>query len=175
MTPGTRTAETRCAGRDSERGVVAIEFAFLLPVLLILLLGAIEFSLLLRNYVILTNAAGAAAMQFSISRSDTTPASDTWTAITNAAPSLTPTTNLQMTLSVGSPATACVSGANSLSAAKAADSTCSTALTGAAPTSGGTLQPSSVTASFPCGSEWTWIKFWSSTCRLTTTVTEGVQ
>jgi Flp pilus assembly protein TadG len=165
----------RRKSRSGEKGVVAIEFALLAPVLLLLLLGAIQFGLVLRNYVILTNAVSVTAMQFAISRSDTKPASDAWTAITSAAPTLTPTTNLEMTLSVGSPATACLSNANSVGTAESADSACQTALSNAAPTSGGTLQPSTVTATFPCGSELTWINFWSSTCKLTSTMTQGVQ
>jgi Flp pilus assembly protein TadG len=168
-------AET-CRNDDSraERGAVAIEFALLAPVLLLLLLGAVQFGLILRNYVMLTNAVNVGAMQFAISRSATTPASTAWTALTNAAPTLTPTTNIEMTLSVGSPLTACVTNANSLSAAEAADSTCATALAGAAP-SGGTLQPAAVTVTYPCGSQLTWYSFWSSTCKLTSTMTEGVQ
>jgi Flp pilus assembly protein TadG len=156
-------------------GVVAIEFALLAPVVLLLLLGSVQLGIVFRNYVILTNAVSVAAMQFAISRSDTTPASDTWNALTNAAPTLTPTTNLEMTLAVGSPATACVTNANSSSSATAANSTCATALTDAAPTSSGTLQPASVTGTFPCGSELTWIKFWSSSCKLTSTMAQGVQ
>jgi Flp pilus assembly protein TadG len=168
--------KSRVAGpRLEEKGVVAIEFALLAPVLLLLLLGAVQLGIVLNNYVTLTSAANAGAMQFAISRSDTTPASDAWTAITNAAPTLTPTTNLQMTLSVGSPATACVTDANSSSTAAAADSTCATALTNAAPASGGSFQPASVTVTFPCGSQLTWVNFWSSSCKLTSTMTQGVQ
>jgi Flp pilus assembly protein TadG len=165
----------RIGGRRREDGVVAIEFALLAPALLLLLLGAVQLGLVLRNYVILTNAVSVAAMQFAISRSDTKPASDAWTAMTNAAPTLTPTSNLKMTLAVGSPATACVTNANSSSAAATADSTCETALSNAAPTSGGTLQPASVTATFPCGAELTWINFWASSCKLTSTMAQGVQ
>jgi Flp pilus assembly protein TadG len=155
-------------------GVVAIEFALIAPAVLLLLLGSVQLGIVLRNYVILTNAVSVAAMQFSISRSDTTPASDAWSALTSAAPTLTPTTNLEMTLAVGSPATACVTNANSSSTATAANSTCATALTNAAPTSG-TPTPATVTGTFPCGAELTWINFWSSSCKLTSTMAQGVQ
>jgi len=155
-----------------EKGATAVEFALLVPVLLLVLLGAVQFGLFLKNYVVLTNAVNVGAMQFAISRSDTTPASDAWTAITKAAPTLTPTTNLEVTLSVNG--TACVSNANSTTTAAAADTTCETALTSAAP-SGGTLQPAAVTVTYPCGSQLTWYNFWSSTCKLTSTMTEGVQ
>ncbi len=155
-----------------ENGAVAVEFALLAPVLLLLLLGTIQFGLTLRNYVMLTNAVSVGAMQFAISRSATNPASGAWTALTTAAPSLTPTTNLEMTLSVNG--TACVTNANSSSTATAGDTTCATALTNAAP-SGTTLQPSTVTATYPCGSQLTWYNFWTTTCKLTSTMTEGVQ
>jgi Flp pilus assembly protein TadG len=155
-----------------ERGVAAVEFALLVPVLLLVLLGAIQFGLILKNYVVLTNAVNVGAMQFAISRTDTTPASDTWTAITNAAPTLTPATNLEVTLSVNG--TACLTNAASLGTAAAADTTCGTALAAAAP-SGGILQPAAVTVTYPCGSQLTWYNFWSSTCRLSSTMTEGVQ
>jgi len=162
-------------GSNGEKGTAIIEFAFLLPVLLLVLLGAVQFGIVLANYVMLTNATSVGAMQFAISRSDTSPASDAWTAITNAAPSLTPTSNLEMTLSVGSPLTACVTNANSLSSAAAADTTCATALTNAAPSTGGTLLPASVTLTYPCGTQLTWYNFWSSSCKLTSTIAEGVQ
>jgi Flp pilus assembly protein TadG len=158
----------------AQRGAIAIEFALLAPVLLLLLLGAVQFGLMLNNYVMLTNAVNVGAMQFAISRSSTSPASTVWTAITDAAPALTPTSDLEITMSVGSPLTACVSNATSLSDAQAADSICATALSNAAP-SGGTLQPAEVTATFPCGSQLTWYSFWSSSCKLTSTMTEGVQ
>jgi Flp pilus assembly protein TadG len=148
-------------GSVGERGSVAIEFAVLLPVLLLVLLGAIQFGLLLRNYVMLTNAVNVGAMQFAISRSDTTPYTDTVNAIKAAAPTLTPG-SLAITLSVNG--TTC-----------ATDSACSTALTAAAPSSGGSLQPAAVTVTYPCGSMLAGYNFWASTCQLTSTMTEGVQ
>jgi Flp pilus assembly protein TadG len=153
-------------------GALAVEFALLVPVFLLVILGGVQFGLLIKNYVTLTNAVAVGAMQFAISRSDTTPASDAWTAITNAAPTLTPTTNLQMTLSVAG--TACVTNANSLSTAAAADSTCATKLAAAAPSSGA-LQSATVTVTFPCGTQLTWYNFWTSSCNLSSTMTEGVQ
>jgi Flp pilus assembly protein TadG len=143
-----------------ESGNVAIEFAFLAPLFLLLILAGIEFGLLIKNYVILTNAVDDGAMLFSISRSSTTPYTNTINAIEAAAPSLT-AANLTITLSVNS--TACTS-----------DSTCSTALTAAAP-SGGTLTPATVTATYPCGLQFSKYIFWSASCNLSATMTEGVQ
>jgi len=40
----------------SERGVAAVEFAIILPVLVMLLFGAVEFGLLLYNQQVITNA-----------------------------------------------------------------------------------------------------------------------
>ena len=147
-------------GAVGERGNVAIEFAFLAPLFLLLILGGIQFGMLIKNYVVLTNAVDVGAMQFSISRSDTTPYTDAINAIESAAPSLT-AASLTITLSVNG--TACTS-----------DSTCSSALSAAAP-SGGTLQPAMVTATYPCGTQWTWYKFWTASCNLSSTMTEGVQ
>jgi len=146
--------------RVKERGAVAIEFAFLAPALILLLLGAVEFGILLKNYVTLTNAVSVGAMQFAISRSDTTPYTDTVSAIEAAAPTLTPA-SLTITLSVSG--TAC-----------ATNSACSTALASAAP-SGGTIHTAAVTATYPCASGLLFYNFWSSTCNLTSTMAEGVQ
>ncbi len=119
------------AVRDTS-GIAAVEFALLVPVLLAMLVGMFVFGVALNNYVTLTNAAQAGALQFAISRGDSTgkPYSDTISAISKAAPSLAQAT-LTITLKVNG--TACTS-----------DSTCQAALS----TNAG--QPASVTASYPC-------------------------
>ncbi|MBV8589274.1 MAG: pilus assembly protein [Acetobacteraceae bacterium] len=147
--------------RLEQKGTAAVEFALIAPALLLLVLGGVQLALVLANYVALTNAANVGAMQFAISRSDTTPYTDTVAAIKAAAPNLT-AASLTITLSVNG--TACSS-----------DSACQTALTNAAPSSGGSLQPASVTVSYPCGSQWTWYSFWPTSCQLTSSMTEGVQ
>ena len=108
------------------RGAALVEFALVAPMLLLIVFGTAQFGVTLGQYVMLTNAVGVGAMQFAISRGDTTPSSDAWTAITTAASTLTPA-SIKMTLSVN--ATACVTNASTLSAAQAADTTCATALT----------------------------------------------
>jgi Flp pilus assembly protein TadG len=143
-----------------EKGVAAVEFALVLPLLILLLMGIVQFGLVLATYVQVTNAAGVGAMTFAISRSDTKPYTDSVSAIEAAAPSLTPA-NLTMTFSVNG--TAC-----------STDSACSTALTNAAP-SGGALTPASVTVTYPCGSMLTGYTFWTSSCQLSSTISEGVQ
>lgn len=154
-------AERTAYLRHADKGTAAVEFALIAPALCLLLLGIVQFGLVLANYVTLTNAANVGAMQFAISRSDTTPYTDTVSAVKAAAPTLTPA-NLTITLAVNG--TACSS-----------DSACQTALTNAAPSSGGSLQPASVTVSYPCGPQWTWYNFWSTSCQLTSSMTEGVQ
>jgi Flp pilus assembly protein TadG len=151
----------RNEGSLGEKGIAAIEFALIAPVFLFLLLGMVQFGLTIGNYVMLTNAVSVGAMQFAISRSDTTPYTDTVNAIKSAAPTLTPA-SLTITLSVNG--TAC-----------ATDSACSTALTAAAPSSGGSLQPAAVSVTYPCGAMLAGYNFWASTCQLTSTMTEGVQ
>jgi hypothetical protein len=119
--------------------------------------------------VMLTNAVGVGAMQFAISRGDTTPSSDAWNAITTAASTLTPA-SIKMTLTVN--ATACVTNASTLSAAQAADTTCMNALTNNV---GKPAQVSaSYTATFPCNLLTTW-QGMASTCNLASQVTERVQ
>jgi Flp pilus assembly protein TadG len=148
-------------GSLADKGTAALEFALIAPAFLLMVLGAVQFGLVLANYVALTNAANVGAMQFAISRSDTTFYTDAVAAIKAAAPNLTPA-NLTITFSVKG--TACTS-----------DTACQTALTNAAPSSGGSLQPATVSVSYPCGSQWTWYSFWSTTCKLTSSMTEGVQ
>ncbi|MBV8121052.1 MAG: pilus assembly protein [Alphaproteobacteria bacterium] len=151
---------SRPQGVFDESGNVAVEFAFLAPVFLLLIFAGLQLGLVLKNYVILTNAVNVGAMQFSISRSDTTPYTDTINALEAAAPSLT-AASLTITLSVNG--TACTS-----------DSACSTALSAAAP-SGGTLTPATVTATYPCGTQFTSYSFLTSACKLSSTMTGGVQ
>jgi Flp pilus assembly protein TadG len=93
---------------------VAIEFAFIMPVLLGLVVGAAVFGIAINNYVTLTGAASAGARQLSISRDVAAPYTDTVNQIKGAAPNLKPA-NLTITLKVNG--TAC-----------ATDAACKTAL-----------------------------------------------
>lgn len=125
------TALTRCkeATRD-ESGVSAVEFALVSPLLLAIALGSLIFSLVLNNYVLVTNASAAGAANLIVSRGSTTPYSDTVTAVEQAAPSLVPA-NLTIALSVDG-------------ASCADDSACETALSSASGKS------ASVAVSYPC-------------------------
>jgi Flp pilus assembly protein TadG len=125
-------AETMCRASDMRdvSGTAAIEFAFIAPALLAMMVGMFVFGVAIHDYLVVTNAAEAGAFQLAISRGDGTPWTDTVNAIYGAAPSLN-TGNLTVTVSVNG--TTCAS-----------DSTCVTALNSA---SG---QQAQVTVSYPC-------------------------
>jgi Flp pilus assembly protein TadG len=54
---------------ENERGQTMTEFAFVLPILLVLLFGIIQFGIIFNNYVSLTDAARAASRKGAVSRS----------------------------------------------------------------------------------------------------------
>jgi Flp pilus assembly protein TadG len=153
-----KTMRRATAVRDAS-GTVAVEFAFIGPVLLLAMVGMFVFGIALNNWVILTNAAEAGALQLAISRGDSTPYTDTTNEVYNAAPSLTKA-SITITLSVNG--TACTS-----------DATCQTALTANAG------NPAYVQATYPCmpgNSNLTVMgKNYSTACTLTVKTTERIQ
>jgi Flp pilus assembly protein TadG len=56
--------------RNNEQGQTMAEFAIVLPLLIMLLFGIIEFGITFNNYVALTDAARAAARKGAVSRND---------------------------------------------------------------------------------------------------------
>jgi len=101
--PGVRV-EARSSGKQAlacardEQGQALLEFAFVLPVLLTLLLGVIVFGLALHNYLTLTNATNLGAQLLSMSRGQTLdPCQTTSQAVYAAAPNLIPA-NLKFTI-----------------------------------------------------------------------------
>jgi Flp pilus assembly protein TadG len=141
-------------GLRDNAGAAAVEFGLIAPLLVMLLLGIMEFGLVLNNYVELTNAARVAGRQLAISRTSTTP----WTNATNAFYASTPnmtTANFTITLSVNG--TACSS-----------DSTCATALA----TAEG--DPSELTATYPCNLNILNVNFVPG-CTLSAQTTEQVE
>ncbi|MFO1148334.1 MAG: TadE family protein [Alsobacter sp.] len=76
-----------------------VEFAAVLPVFALLIIGGMQLTLMLENYTVLSDAARAGARQFSVSRISTTPYTDTITQITTTASTLNPT-NISTTLTV---------------------------------------------------------------------------
>jgi Flp pilus assembly protein TadG len=73
----------------NERGVSALEFAIISPVLLTILLGIFQFGIAMNDYLVLTNAAGKGALTIALGRGTTTPYTATTAAISAAAPNLT--------------------------------------------------------------------------------------
>jgi Flp pilus assembly protein TadG len=57
----------------NERGQTMTEFAFVLPILLVVLFGIIQFGIIFNNYVALTDAARAASRQGAVSRNASDP------------------------------------------------------------------------------------------------------
>src|SRR5438874_9048346 len=60
----------------NERGQTMTEFAFVLPIFVVLLFGIIQFGIIFNNYVSLTDAARAAARKGAVSRNSGDPAGD---------------------------------------------------------------------------------------------------
>jgi Flp pilus assembly protein TadG len=60
----------------NERGQTMTEFAFVLPILLVVLFGIIQFGIIFNNYVALTDAARAASRKGAVSRSASDPKGD---------------------------------------------------------------------------------------------------
>jgi Flp pilus assembly protein TadG len=60
----------------NERGQTMTEFALVLPILLVLLFGIMQFGVIFNNYVALTDAARAASRKGAVSRSASDPQGD---------------------------------------------------------------------------------------------------
>ena len=168
LAPGLtqRTSRPENGGRTHRRmrddsGQALVEFAFLVPVLLIVLTGIFAFGMTFNNYTQMTEATATAARQLAISRGQYfDPCQKTAAVFTSAAPSLNPslvsyTFNLNGNTYTGN---SCNSASTS---------------TGAA----GNLvqgQPASLTVTYPC-SLVVYGKNLAPGCMLTTATTEVVQ
>jgi Flp pilus assembly protein TadG len=179
-------AATAKQRRRGESGAVTVEFAALLPVLLLVLVGMIVFGLALNQYILLWNGVGVAAQQFAINGTTSgTPASTSWCGMVCATPALASgtscpasgtcaasgtstscSTGLCMTLNVNG--TACVTNADSVSAAQSADSACTTALLSNAGS------PAVISATYPCSLTVMQYDFWPN-CKLSAQLTELVK
>lgn len=96
-----------------QQGAEGVEFALVLPVLLLLIFGIVQFGWLFNNYLTLATAANAGARVLAAERGYTTPYSDAKSAIQASSPLLKNT--MTITMKVGG--TTCNS-----------DTTCATAL-----------------------------------------------
>lgn len=138
---------------DNTAGVAAIEFAILSPVLLAFLLGMFSFGVAMKDYLILTRAAGQGALTFALSRGTATPYTTTQTAILAAAPTLTPS-NILITVKIDN--VACTSNA-----------ACTTALVAG--------KSALVTATYPCTLSVMGINYKPGGCSLTSTTAQMIQ
>ncbi len=71
-----------------ESGQTMTEFAIILPVLVVLLFGIIQFGILFNNYMTLTDAVRAGAREGAVSRNDADPTGATTTAVRSSAADL---------------------------------------------------------------------------------------
>ncbi|SDI09344.1 TadE/TadG family type IV pilus assembly protein [Paraburkholderia phenazinium] len=85
--------------RNRQSGAAVVEFALVLPVLFLVLFGAVQFGTLMNNYLLLTDAASVGAHLLASERGYATPYSDTEAAILSATSTLKNT--LAITISVG--------------------------------------------------------------------------
>ena len=116
--------------RRDASGTAAIEFAFLAPVLFMLLIGMFQFGIMINNYIQVTEAVRVGGRTLAISRGATTPFTSARDAIYNSAPGLTQG-NFTITMTVNG--TAC-----------SADAACKTTMS----TAQGTQ--ATVTAAYAC-------------------------
>jgi Flp pilus assembly protein TadG len=137
-------------------GASAVEFAFIAPILIMLVLGIAKFGLVLNNYLTLTEAVATGARNLALSRTtSTTPYTSTITQVQSAA----------VNLASGSMAiTTTINGA-----ACNNNTTCQTALTTA-----GTGGAATVRATYPCDLEIFGYNF-APGCTLSSSTTDMIQ
>jgi len=82
---------------NNERGQTMTEFALVMPILLFLLLGIIQFGVVFNNYLTLTDAVRAGARKGAVSRRLTNPTQQVTTQVQDAATDLT-ASDLQVTV-----------------------------------------------------------------------------
>jgi Flp pilus assembly protein TadG len=91
-------AEMKKTDIQSERGQTMTEFALILPLLVVLLFGIIQFGIIFNNYVTLTDAVRAGAREAAVSRGSGNPSGACVTRVLGAAGNLDQT-QLQPTIS----------------------------------------------------------------------------
>jgi Flp pilus assembly protein TadG len=92
-----------------QHGATAVEFALVMPVLLLLLFGIVQFGWLMNNYIVLTNAASTGARLLATERGYATPYTDTKSSVLAA----TSTLNNKPTITVTVGSATCVSTSSS--------------------------------------------------------------
>ncbi|HWE48093.1 MAG TPA: TadE/TadG family type IV pilus assembly protein [Caulobacteraceae bacterium] len=137
-----------------DSGATAVEFALIVPFLLMLCVGTFQFGITINNYLELTDGVRAGGRQFAISRSSATPYSTSVAQVKSSAANLT-AANVTVTTKING--TACAS-----------DATCSTALNAAA---GGTA---TTIATYPCNLTVMGVNF-APSCTLTSTTSDMIE
>jgi Flp pilus assembly protein TadG len=77
--------------RNDERGQTMVEFTLVLPMLLIVLFGIVQFGIAFNNYVALTDAVRAGARTAAVSRTSSNPVADATSRVKTASGDLDPT------------------------------------------------------------------------------------
>ena len=77
--------------RNDERGQTMVEFTLVLPMLLIVLFGIVQFGIAFNNYVALTDAVRAGARTAAVSRMASNPVADATSRVKTASGDLDPT------------------------------------------------------------------------------------
>jgi Flp pilus assembly protein TadG len=105
---GTMTMKPRRIRIGEERGQSMTEFAVVLPILVVLLFGIVQFGILFNNYVTLTDAARAGARAGAVSRQAPSPSGAADAAVRASASDLNQGSlgvNVSSSWSAGSPVT----------------------------------------------------------------------
>jgi Flp pilus assembly protein TadG len=134
-------------------GTVAIEAAFILPVLFMTTFGVAQIGVVLNKYIALTDATGAGVRQLTVERGFSTPYTDTVNQIHASAPDLA-AANLTIALSVNG-------------AACASDAACTSALSSAQG------QAAQVTVTYTCNLQFT--PLIPNLCPLSSTILGRIQ
>lgn len=149
---GLRWLWSRLGRPLGNTGTAALEFAILVPVLVLLIFGGIQFGITLNHYSTLTSATRDGAREFAVSRGNSTPMTDTVNQIYNSAPNLN---HSDLTVALAVDGKACTS-----------DQDCSAALVSGA--------PATVTVTYPCSLTVGGINF-APGCSLKSETTERVE
>jgi len=153
-------------GAGSENGGALVEFALVLPVLLLVVTGITTFGIALNNYMQLTQAVGIGAQALSVSRGNTTdPCNTVSSAVIAAAPYLV-STSISFTTKI-------YTSSSSSTSYPGTSCSSSSTTTGAA----GNLtqgQAAVVTATYPCSLAVFGANY-ATACNLTAQITEIIQ
>jgi Flp pilus assembly protein TadG len=152
-------------GRRGEHGQALVEFALILPVLMLIVVGIIKGATLYNNYTQLTNAVDAGARAFSVERGQVAPCTDAATEVANAAGSLR-LSSITISMSVNhSPPPYQVTADDPSSRLATGAGTCPVLISG---------DPATLSATYPCDLKILSIDF-APGCTLSASATESAQ